>query len=130
MASSAEIDIDTIFRVIKGSLPEYGAQLVKECAAVYGFDLKTETGSVQYTLDLSKGQGSVAKGLPPRANAVIKTTVQYMTDFFLGRTTLRALFSSGKLRVDGSTGVATRLHLSSFPPFTPESVRKYAAPRL
>ena len=124
------MDIDTIFRVIKGSLPEYGAQLVKECASVYGFDLTSTSGSVQYTLDLSQGQGNVEKGLPANANAVIKTTEQYLKDFFLGRTSFRELFSSGKLRVQGSTGRATRLRLSSFPSFTPDSVRKYTTPRL
>jgi len=124
------MDIDTIFRVIKGSLPEYGAGLVKDCMSVYGFDLKTDTGSVQYTLDLSQGQGSVEKGLRPAVNAVLKTTDHYLEDFFLGRATLRELYSSGKLKMDGSVGRITRLRLSSFPPFTAESVRKYAAPRL
>lgn len=130
MAGEVGLDIDTIFRVIKGSLPEYGAALVKECGSVYVFDLKTESGSIQYTLDLSQGQGNVEKGPRAGANSVIKTTEQHLIDFFLGRVSFRELFSSGRLRVDGSTGRATRLRLSSFPPFTPDSVRKYAAPRL
>lgn len=130
MASSARMDIDTIFRVIKGSLPEYGPNLVKDCMSTYGFDLKTNTGSVQYTLDLSQGHGQVAKGLFPTVNAVIKTTDHYLEDFFLGKTSFRELFSTGKMRVEGSVGRATRLKLTSFPPFTADSVRKYAAPRL
>ncbi len=79
--------------------------------AVYEFQLlEPDSGTVR--VDLREGQLSVLQGkatqAPPADCRLVLTCDDFM-DLFEGRVSAQALFSSGKLRIDGDFGLVMKL---------------------
>ena len=80
---------------------------VGEVAAVIGLSL-TEPAS-QWTIDLKSGAGSVKSGAPAAADCTLTLSERDLDALIAGQAPVRALYQTGKLRVDGDVRVAQRL---------------------
>ncbi|CAH1246786.1 STOML1 [Branchiostoma lanceolatum] len=84
--------------------------IVEQVGAIYQFELEGEDGGTFY-LDLKSGGGDAGIGPPPNeeADVVMTMSVTDMQQLFSGELRPFQAYSSGRLHVEGSMRVATRL---------------------
>ncbi|XP_019644737.1 PREDICTED: stomatin-like protein 1 [Branchiostoma belcheri] len=84
--------------------------IVEQVGAIYQFELEGEDGGTFY-LDLKNGGGDAGIGPPPNeeADVVMTMSVTDMQQLFSGELRPFQAYSSGRLHVEGSLRVATRL---------------------
>ncbi|XP_035668724.1 stomatin-like protein 1 [Branchiostoma floridae] len=84
--------------------------IVEQVGAIYQFELEGEDGGTFY-LDLKNGGGDAGVGPPPNeeADVVMTMSVTDMQQLFSGELRPFQAYSSGRLHVEGSLRVATRL---------------------
>ncbi|CAN0063615.1 LOW QUALITY PROTEIN: stomatin-like protein 1 [Lampetra planeri] len=88
--------------------------LVERVGAVYRFDVQCRDGSFRtYHLDLKTGSGAVGRGPPPAAaqppDAVLEMTEHDLVAVMSGQLRPLTAYMSGRLRISGDLGAATRL---------------------
>ncbi|XP_061427309.1 stomatin-like protein 1 isoform X2 [Lethenteron reissneri] len=88
--------------------------LVERVGAVYRFDVQCRDGSCRtYHLDLKTGSGAVGRGPPPAAaqppDAVLEMTEHDLVAVMSGQLRPLTAYMSGRLRISGDLGAATRL---------------------
>ncbi|XP_078578933.1 stomatin-like protein 1 [Branchiostoma floridae x Branchiostoma japonicum] len=84
--------------------------IVEQVGAIYQFELEGEDGGTFY-LDLKNGGGDAGVGPPPNveADVVMTMSVTDMQQLFSGELRPFQAYSSGRLHVEGSLRVTTRL---------------------
>ena len=80
---------------------------VGEVAAVIGLRVTDPDG--QWTIDLKSGTGAVKSGAASKADCTLTVSDKDLVSLIEGATQVRALYQTGKLRVDGDVRVAQRL---------------------
>uniref|UniRef100_S4RCH6 Stomatin like 1 n=1 Tax=Petromyzon marinus TaxID=7757 RepID=S4RCH6_PETMA len=88
--------------------------LVERVGAVYRFDVQCRDGSCRtYHLDLKTGSGVVGRGPPPAAaqppDTVLEMTERDLVAVISGELRPLTAYMSGRLRISGDLGAATRL---------------------
>lgn len=129
-----ELVSDRIFTMMKVFLERgEGASLVKQLQSVYGFNIvEKKNGPVKraYTIDLKNGNGLVALAEPKNADATFTMIDGDFEQVCMGKLNPQNAFMTGKMKIKGNMGKATKFTPQLFPPPTPENIAKYTAAKL
>jgi len=113
-ASPSTLASAAVFQSLAATLQANGAQLVQAIKAIYQFDVVDDAGKTHtYTADLANGNGALYEG-PVKSGSPGVTLVAKDADFvalMTGKTDPQKAFMSGKLKIKGNIGLATKLEL-------------------
>lgn len=125
---------DQIFTMMKVFLERgEGVKLVKDLQAVYGFNIvEKKNGPVKraFTIDLKNGQGAVVFQEAKNADATFTMIDGDFEEVCLGKLNPNNAFMTGKMKIKGHMGKATKFTPALFPPPTPENIAKYTQAKL
>lgn len=110
-----------------------GVKLVKDLQAVYGFNIvEKKNGPVKraFTIDLKNGQGAVVFQEAKNADATFTMIDGDFEEVCLGKLNPNNAFMTGKMKIKGHMGKATKFTPALFPAPTPENIAKYTSPKL
>ncbi|KAL2911980.1 hypothetical protein HK105_208527 [Polyrhizophydium stewartii] len=104
---------------IKSTPSAARSALVKKTNAVFGFDISNGSSTQSWFVDLKNGEGSVGAGKPAgKVDMTIAIADKDFLDIAAGTSNAQKMFMSGKIKIKGNMGLATKL----------EQVLKLAAP--
>lgn len=125
---------DKIFTMMKVFLERgEGTKLVKDLQAVYGFNIvEKKNGPIKraFTIDLKNGQGAVVFQEAKNADATFTMIDGDFEEVCLGKLNPNNAFMTGKMKIKGHMGKATKFTPALFPPPTPENIAKYTVAKL
>jgi len=108
-AASAPVSpVEQVFSDLDKRIKAGGASLVKDLKGIFIFVIGSDT----WVIDLQNGSGSISKGAPaqdPPGSVKITTGAKDFVDLMTGKSDPTALWSSGKLQLEGNMALAMKL---------------------